>query len=184
MNTEQESTPHFPTEFKDKEYRVAYIDAHIGNTISAQVHGLRKKRGWSQTQLAREAEMAQARISLLEDPDYGKFTLSTLKRIAAAFDVALIVKFSTFSEFLADVEGFSNESVNLLSFDQEQGAMAWAGFAPGGLLPGSSGRSQQPFDPSGLITPFRQVPLTPAAFLTKAVDLGRNCVPDMVEARQ
>jgi transcriptional regulator with XRE-family HTH domain len=58
----------------------------------------REARHWTQTDLAKEVGMAQSRISLLEDPSYEKFSLTTLKRLASAFDVALIVRFVPFSE--------------------------------------------------------------------------------------
>ena len=42
----------------------------------------------------------QGWISKIEDPGYGKLTLTTLKEVAAAFDVALVVRFAPFGELV------------------------------------------------------------------------------------
>ena len=39
-------------------------------------------------------------ISRYENPDYGKYSISTLLELAAAFDVALAVRFVPFSELV------------------------------------------------------------------------------------
>jgi len=36
----------------------------------------------------------------MENPDYGKYSITTLLELAAAFDVALVVRFAPFSELL------------------------------------------------------------------------------------
>jgi transcriptional regulator with XRE-family HTH domain len=57
-------------------------------------------RGWTQNELAKRAKMSQVRISVLEDPTYENFSIKTLKRLAEAFDTALILRFAPFSEML------------------------------------------------------------------------------------
>jgi transcriptional regulator with XRE-family HTH domain len=42
--------------------------------------------------------MKQNAIARLENPNYGEYSVRTLQRLAAAFDVALVVKFAPFSE--------------------------------------------------------------------------------------
>lgn len=49
--------------------------------------------------------MNQNAISRLESSDYGKPTITTLKRLAAAMDVGLIVRFVPFSEMVDWVSG-------------------------------------------------------------------------------
>lgn len=63
--------------------------------------------------------MKQARISQLEDPDYGRPTLSTLLRLKRAFDVALDVKFLPFSELAAWSANFSAEDLAVPDFDHD-----------------------------------------------------------------
>ena len=73
---------------RDKEYRDSFIGAHISNTISAQIHAMRKARDWTQSELASRCDMKQSRISALEDPDLENVEIETLQRLASAFDVA------------------------------------------------------------------------------------------------
>jgi transcriptional regulator with XRE-family HTH domain len=66
---------------------------------------------WTQEKLAKQAGMKQARISVLEQADYENFSFNTLKRIAAAFDVAVVVDFVSLPEFLKWSENLSPETV-------------------------------------------------------------------------
>lgn len=92
---------------RNREYREAWVEAHIDNSIAFQIASLRKARGGDQKTLEEKAGIGQTAISRLEDPDYGRQSLTTLKKIAAVFDVALEVRFIPFSELA--------ESVNELS---------------------------------------------------------------------
>src|SRR5271163_3224325 len=83
---------------RSETYRRSFVDAHISNTIAAQIAAMREDRKWTQTALAEKAGMKQSRISALEDPDFENVEIATLKRIAAACDVALTVRFIPFSE--------------------------------------------------------------------------------------
>jgi len=49
--------------------------------------------------------MTPNNFSRLESPDYGKHTLSSLKRIADALDVALVVRFVPFSQYINWLSG-------------------------------------------------------------------------------
>jgi transcriptional regulator with XRE-family HTH domain len=85
--------------------REQFVDSHLGKGISHQLRATRDKLGWSQEKLAKEAGMNQNAISRLESSDYGKPTITTLKRLAAAMDVGLIVRFVPFSEMVDWVSG-------------------------------------------------------------------------------
>jgi transcriptional regulator with XRE-family HTH domain len=85
----------------DKEYRDAFVAEHMDTGIAMQIRATREQRGWSQKDLGQEAGMAQVRISVLEDPDYGRMSFATLKRVASALDVAVVVRLVPFSQ-LAD----------------------------------------------------------------------------------
>ncbi|MEY2855000.1 MAG: hypothetical protein RL030_2132 [Pseudomonadota bacterium] len=61
---------------------------------------MRRYRGLSQAELARELGKPQPVISRLEDPRYGRYSLNTLLEIATRFDVALLVAFVPFSELV------------------------------------------------------------------------------------
>lgn len=68
--------------------------------------------------------MLQPRISAMEQPGYGNFTLETLKRLASAFDVALIVRFAPYSELIRWSDTFSPDSFKVPSFEKEQEQVA------------------------------------------------------------
>ncbi len=78
---------------KDKVFAHAYLAELQDLTLAAQIRVLREQRDWSQQELAEFAGMAQARVSLLESADYSGRTLTTLRKLAAAFDVGLCVSF-------------------------------------------------------------------------------------------
>jgi len=71
--------------------------------------------------------MNQNAISRLESPDYGKPTITTLKRLASALDVALVVRLVPFSELAHWVggkvylnKGISTESLAVPEFSGEE----------------------------------------------------------------
>jgi transcriptional regulator with XRE-family HTH domain len=97
--------------FRNKDYREEFVSARIATAIGAQIAALRQKRGWSQQQLAEYAHMKQPRIALLETGDYESFSFSTLKRLAAAFEVAIRIDFLNFPDFLRWSESFDSESI-------------------------------------------------------------------------
>jgi transcriptional regulator with XRE-family HTH domain len=83
---------------------------------------MREKKGWSQENLAEEAEMGQARISLLENPNYQNLSLNTLKRIANVFDVALVVRFEPFSRLFTIIDNETPRTLAVPSFVEEFGS--------------------------------------------------------------
>lgn len=96
----------------DKEYRHIFVDESINAGIAFQIRELRGEM--SQADVAENmpgGTSAQGRISDYENPDYGKFQLGTLKRLAAAFDVGLIVRFVPFSELVDWASDLSPERI-------------------------------------------------------------------------
>lgn len=82
-----------------KEYRDAYVASKITNNLAFQVYSLRESRGWTQGDLAGMAGTKQPAISRLERAA-GSASVSTLKKIAAAFDVGLLIKFVPISQLV------------------------------------------------------------------------------------
>ena len=105
----------------DKDFRHLYLAAHIKELLANQIRLTREQRGWTQAQLGERAGMAQERISLLEDADYKGMTLKTLRRLAEAFDSALIVRFAPFSELLEWVEQLGPEQLVVPEFEHDCG---------------------------------------------------------------
>jgi transcriptional regulator with XRE-family HTH domain len=106
-------------EFQDEEYRHSYAEECLNTMIATQIRVLREQRGMTQSALARNAEMLQPRLSVMESADYSNWSVSTLKRLARAFDLALSVKFEAFSEVVMDFEEMSRESLSRPSFQDD-----------------------------------------------------------------
>ena len=86
----------------DPEVRHLYLDSSIRDVLAMQIRSMREARRLSQVEVGEKAGgMKQAAIARLEDPTYSGISLTTLKRLAEAFDVALTVRFSPFSEFIS-----------------------------------------------------------------------------------
>lgn len=105
--------------FDDKDYRRAFVASNISTTIAAQIETMRIDRGWTQTRLAKISGMKQSRISALEDPSNGLPTITTLLKIANAYDVGLIVQFVPFSRIAGWATGSSGDTFSVPSFRED-----------------------------------------------------------------
>ena len=90
---------------RGKRARERFVESHLTNGIAYQIRATREALGWSQETLAETAAMNQNAIYRMESPTYGRSTITTLKRVAAAMDVALVVRFVPFSELIDWVSG-------------------------------------------------------------------------------
>ncbi len=100
---------------KSKKDRHRFLGNHLSANIAAQIFSLRtaEERNWTQTQLAKEAGIGQPRVPVYESPDYGAFSLTTLKKLAHAFDVAVVVKFVSFDDLANEIANQSSGKVAL-----------------------------------------------------------------------
>jgi transcriptional regulator with XRE-family HTH domain len=106
--------------FQIRKRRRSFAEQDLGSTVAAQIYALRQKHDkMTQEELAVETGMSQARISVLENPNYRKFNVGTLQRVAAAFDVALIVRFVSFGELLDWTVTGAQKTLAPPSFDEE-----------------------------------------------------------------
>lgn len=106
--------------------RAKFVESHINKGIAYQLRAMREARSWSQQQFATEVGMPQTAISRLESSAYGKPTITTLKRIARVYDVALEVRFLPFSELVNRISGtpfveygLSSDALDVPNFDEE-----------------------------------------------------------------
>jgi transcriptional regulator with XRE-family HTH domain len=113
------STSRLLSELSNKAYRDAYVGAQIRIGLPFQVKALRTARNWSQGELALHAGMAQPRISEIERPGERSLNLDTLLRLASAFDCALEVRFTPFSQLVRDSESFDPENFAVPTFQHE-----------------------------------------------------------------
>ncbi len=118
------TTPHDRAALRDKEYRDAYVDGHVKSYIPYQLRAIREKLGLTQKAFAERIGKPQSVVSRLENTEYGKVTVQTLLDIAHGLDIALVVKFASFPEFLATYDDLSAEAMAVEPYDSDAEAAA------------------------------------------------------------
>jgi transcriptional regulator with XRE-family HTH domain len=109
---------------RDRARRTLFVETQIETLIPFQIRAMRTRLGWTQKDLAKQSGMAQGRISLLENTSYeGAVNVKTLLKIAAAFDVGLVVRFAPFGEIAEWSARLSKENHEVPSFDMEFAAL-------------------------------------------------------------
>ena len=108
----------------DKSYRDAFISDEIDIGLPMQLRAMREAREWNQGYVAERTETKQPRFSLMEKPGYGKYSLSTLKKLASLFDVGLIVSFVPYSEMIDFTEAFNRRRLAICGFAEEYPRLA------------------------------------------------------------
>lgn len=105
---------------KKKEFRDAFVVAHITQGLAYQIYELRTQRGWTQQELAGKLGLKrQSAVARMEDPSYGKLSISTLVKLSSVFDVALSIRFQSYSKFLIEVDDVSPAALRAESFEDE-----------------------------------------------------------------
>lgn len=112
---------------KSRDARRRLVESNLAKGIAYQIRATREKRQKTQSALADEIGMSQNNLSRLESPEYGKHTISSLRRIADALDVALVVRFVPFTQYVAWLsgtqfldEGLRPEALAVPSFEDEE----------------------------------------------------------------
>lgn len=105
-------------EFSDPEARRDYADIFLNSSIALQIKILRQQKGreWTQGELARRAGLHQSQISAMERSTHSAWSLRTLKKLADAFDLALVVRFASYGELLDNVAAMSRPALERPSF--------------------------------------------------------------------
>lgn len=121
MNTSSTRWQQIADSLADKEYRDLFVIEEITTGVPFQIRAMRQMRGWSQKELAARVGMTQEGVSRLENPDYGKPTLTTLRRLASAFDVGLAVRFVPYSQLVDWAVNFSPEDLAVPDYEHDPG---------------------------------------------------------------
>lgn len=111
-------------EFRDAESRREYADSLLDSTVATQIKTVREQREWTQAELAAHAGMKQSRISAMEDVNYSSWNVTTLKRLAAAFECGLEVRFVPFSRVMDWATDLSAAALRVAKYDDEHTATA------------------------------------------------------------
>lgn len=104
---------------RDKTFRDSFVSTRADRGTAFQIRYLREKNGLTQAELARLLGTSQNAVWRLESPNYGRASISTLKRLASIFDVALIVRFVRYSELASQVLNQDSDFVTVDSFDKD-----------------------------------------------------------------
>ncbi len=99
------------TELSQPEFSEGYADSFLNSYIATQIKVLRQQRGMTQLRLADALETKQAVVSRIENVNYSNWSMSTLKKLAHAFEVRLKVSFEEFGTLPDEVEGFAAEGL-------------------------------------------------------------------------
>ena len=107
---------------RDPEFRKQLIDEHISVGIAFQIRSLRDRQKLTQAKLAELLgdKQKQPLISEWENPNYGKYALATLKDLAKAFDVGLLVRFVPFSKLVDWTVDLTSDVIAPASFGEEE----------------------------------------------------------------
>jgi transcriptional regulator with XRE-family HTH domain len=105
----------------EKHYRDAFVSSRVSNTLALQIRAMRQAREWSQAHLAELLGTSQNAVWRLESPQYGKYSITTLKRLASIFDVGLAVWLVPFSKLVDRVINLSTEDILVPSFNDDLG---------------------------------------------------------------
>jgi ribosome-binding protein aMBF1 (putative translation factor) len=80
--------------YEDKPERIAELEEERANAdVARKIHALREKAGLTQHELANLIGTTASVICRLEDADYEGHSLSMLRRIAAALDKRVEIRF-------------------------------------------------------------------------------------------
>ena len=104
----------------DSNFRKQFINEHVDVGIAFQIRSLRNRQEITQSDLAKLPGVKQPLVSSWENPDYGRYTLKTLKDLANAFNVGLLVRFVPFSKLVDWTVDLTSDVIAPPSFDEEQ----------------------------------------------------------------
>ena len=107
------------TELRDPEIRQHTVESQIRIGVPFQLRAMREKRGWTQETLAEKLGTTQNTVSRLENPRTSKPTITTLLRVASAFDVGLLVRFVPFGFYGDVIEAMNPTHIEIPSYEEE-----------------------------------------------------------------
>ena len=103
---------------EDPEFRHAYAASFMNSYVAAQIKTIREQREMTQSQLAELIGTQQAGISRLENVNYDAWKVSTLQKLAKAFDVRLRISFEEFDSLLDEFARFNRSYLERAPYEE------------------------------------------------------------------
>jgi transcriptional regulator with XRE-family HTH domain len=93
-----------PRKLQDREYRKKFFIAESSAHIAKQLIELRKRRGYTQKELAELAETGQPAVSRAERADYCNWAFNTLRKLSEVMDARIRVLIEAAEDVLPEYE--------------------------------------------------------------------------------
>lgn len=106
--------------FNNKAYRDEFCLSNNTITLSLQIRLMRKKRGWSQSYLAKRLGKSRSTITRWENTDKGYHNIDILNQLASIFDVSILTKFISFYELADEIGNKTLTNLSLVPFNENK----------------------------------------------------------------
>jgi transcriptional regulator with XRE-family HTH domain len=110
-------------ELRDPEFSEGYAESFLNSYIATQIKVIREQRRMKQADLAREVGTTQTAISRIENVNYSSWNINTLKKLARAFRLRLMVSFETYGTLPDEVGKFTQESLQRAERENDPGLL-------------------------------------------------------------
>jgi len=110
-------------ELRDPEFSEGYAESFLNSYVATQIKVIREQRRMKQSDLAREVGTTQTAISRIENVNYSSWNINTLKKLARAFRVRLMVSFETYGTLPDEVGKFTQESLQRAEREKDPGLL-------------------------------------------------------------
>ena len=109
------------SELTDPDFSEGYAESFLNAYIASQIKVLRRQRGYNQAELAQRIGTTQTAISRIENVNFSKWSIGTLRKVARALEVRLKVTFEEFGTLPNEVEAFSTVSLERMPRSTDPG---------------------------------------------------------------
>jgi transcriptional regulator with XRE-family HTH domain len=119
-------------ELRDRQYRETYAEQHVNSLLATQISTIREQRGLTQAELAAAIRKQQPAISRIENVNYARWNIETLRRVASALGCWLNVRLESWGHLVEDANTYTVESLrrNLIEDDPAFFGSEAVGFVP------------------------------------------------------
>jgi|HubBroStandDraft_4_1064222.scaffolds.fasta_scaffold535414_2 transcriptional regulator with XRE-family HTH domain len=110
-------------ELRDQEFSEGYAESFLNSYVATQIKVIREQRNMKQSDLAHEVGTTQTAISRIENVNYSSWNINTLKKLARAFHLRLMVSFETYGTLPDEVGKFTQGSLQRAERENDPGLL-------------------------------------------------------------